>query len=92
MKDLESNGIVMTWAFRNTEDFLLTFAQGLWPMYCSRYNNFLYNIIMYLMDRNAAVHFGLIGICTYGMIGNVKAMVVLADLLGYLQGIILFTS
>ena len=31
-----SHGIVMTWAFRNTDDFLLTFAQGLWPMYCSR--------------------------------------------------------
>lgn len=62
-----SHGIVMTWAFRNTEDFLLTFAQGLWPMY-SVVAKII--ILKYLMDRNAAVHFGLIGICTYGMIVN----------------------
>ena len=62
-----SHGILMTWAFRNTEDFLLTFAQGLWPN-CTVVAKII--ILKYLMNRNAAVHFGLIGICTYGMIGN----------------------
>ena len=59
-----SHGIVMTWAFRYTDDFLLTFAQGL----CTVVAKII--ILKYLMDRNAAVHFGFIGICTYGMIGN----------------------
>lgn len=62
-----SHSIVMTWAFRNTEDFLLTFAQSLYGL-CTVVVKII--ILKYLMDRNAAVHFGFIGICTYGMIGN----------------------